>query len=191
MLARAVLTLMSGHHEGLPAYESLTPTMTHIDSARAKTIIKTTADQARSEPCRLAIDPPDLAQRIADLAEGGLGPNGIEHGRDHVLRRRRNLDQTGDRCTDGGLVTGGPPGGQRAHLLHLHLVADAQDLQLVADRLGVAVDTDHLLLALLQSDLVGECRVRDLGHEPAVLDSSQDPRCHRADGVNDLAVRAQ
>src|SRR5664280_793929 len=90
-----------------------------------------------------------------------------------------------------GLGAGGPAGGQRGHLLQLDLMADSQDLQLMADRLGVAVDADHLLLTLLKGNLVGECRIRDLGHEPAVLDAAQDARCQRTDRVSKMAVRAR
>src|SRR5664280_3576102 len=131
MLAQSVLTWMNGHHEGPPAHESFCPTMTHLSRTRQKTTIGTAAGQTVSEPRGLPIDAPDVAQGVADLAQRGLGPNRIKHGGNHVLRCPRNLDQVADGSTDGGLVAGGPAGGQRGHLLQLDLMADSQDLQLM------------------------------------------------------------
>src|SRR5680860_1584147 len=143
------------------------------------------------EPCRLPVDAPDAAQRIADLAQRGLRPDRIQHGRNHVLRRPRDLHQVSDGGSDRGFVAGSLAGGQHRHLLPFDLVADPQDLQLAAHGLGVAVDTDHLLLALLQSDLIVESGVGDLGHEPAILDATKDAGRHGADWVFDRSVRAR
>src|ERR1019366_1361976 len=150
---------------------------THHDTSAGrnqKATLRPAPGPAGSEPRWLPIDAPQLAQGVTDLAQRSLGPNRIEHGGNHVLRGPGNLHQVADGRTCVGLVTGGSSRGQRSHLFQLDLVADPQDLQLVADRLGVAVDTHHLLLTLLKSDLVGEGRVRNLGHEPAVLDRSEE-----------------
>ena len=80
---------------------------------------------------------------------------------------------------DGRLVPVGPAIRQLADLRALDLVADPQDLHRRLDGLGVTVDADDLLVALLDLPLVGEGRLGDLGHEPAVLDPAQDPAGHR------------
>src|SRR5450631_1430481 len=162
MLARYVLTLMNGHHEGPPAHESFTPTMTHLHVTGQRTIIMTTSGDASSEARRLPVHAPEVAQGVADLAERGLCPNRIEHRGNHVLRGPGDLDQMADGSAHYCLVTSSPSRGQRLHLFQLDLMADTQNLQLMADRLGVAVDADHLLLGLLKGDLVCESRVRDL-----------------------------
>src|ERR1035437_3704904 len=130
---------------------------THHDTSAGhnqKATVRPAPGPAGSEPRRLPIDAPDIAQGVTDLAQRGLGPNRIEHGGNHVLRGPRNLPQVADGRTHGGLVTGGSSRGQRRNLFQLDLVAYPQDLQLMADRLGVAVDAHHLLLTLLKSDLV-------------------------------------
>ncbi len=68
--------------------------------------------------------------------------------------------------------------GERAHLLALDLVGDAQDLQVAGHRVLVHVDADDLLLALLQGDLVLEGRLGDLGGEPALLDAAEQALRH-------------
>ena len=66
-------------------------------------------------------------------------------------------------AVDRRVVAAGPALGQHPALLQLDLVRDAQDLQLLGDRAGVAVDPDDLLVALLQRLLVDEGRLGDLG----------------------------
>src|SRR5450756_3137999 len=135
------------------------------------------AGRAGSEPRGLPVDAPDVPQRVADLAQRCLDPDRAEHCGNHVLRCPRYLDQVADGSIDGSLVPRALAHAQCRHLLPLDLVTDPQDLKLVADRLGVAVDTHHLLLALLQGDLVREGRMRDPGHKPAVLDTAKDTTC--------------
>ena len=91
--------------------------------------------------------------------------------RDHVAVLPSGIEHLLDRGGDRGLVATRLPLGQYPDLLGLNLVGDPQDLQLAGHRVLVHVDADDLLLTLLQGDLVGERRLGDLGHEPAVLDA--------------------
>src|SRR5665811_514640 len=93
---------------------------------------------AGSKPRGLPVDAPDVPQRVADLAQRCLDPDRVEHGGNHVLRCPRYLDQVADGIIDGSLVPRTLALAQCRHLLLFDLVTDPQDLQLAADRLGVA-----------------------------------------------------
>src|SRR4051794_10875094 len=127
-----------------------------------------------SETRRLPILAPLGAERVADLAEGRLDTTGLEHRLDHVPVGAADLDHVLHGPLRHGVVARRTTCRELAHLLDLNLVRDPKDLQVVGDRVGVDVDADDLLVALLQRGLVLEGGLGDLGHEPAVLDAPQE-----------------
>lgn len=118
----------------------------------------------------LAVDAPDFAQRVADLPQRRLGAAGIQHRRDHVAILLGGLEHLRYGGVDRGLVSPGSTLGEESNLLGLHFVGDPQNLELGGHGVVVAVHPDDFLLALLQRHLVDERSLRDLRHEPAVLD---------------------
>jgi hypothetical protein len=116
---------------------------------------------------------PLRAQRVADLTERRLSPRRRQHGFDHVAIGPGNLDHLRQCCVDGRIVSSTPPDAESLTLLNFDLVADPQDLQWPGHAGGVNVDTDDLLIALLQLSLITECGVGDLSGEPALLDAEQ------------------
>ena len=77
----------------------------------------------RSETRRLPVLAPLGAQGVADLAQRGLGPAGLEHGLDHVAVGTGHVDHVCDRGLDGGVVAVGTAFGEHTDLLDLDLVA--------------------------------------------------------------------
>src|SRR5690349_12718967 len=59
---------------------------------------------APSEPGGLPVDPPLGAQRIADLAQRGLDPAGLDHRLDHVAATVRHGDHVLDRRLHLGVI---------------------------------------------------------------------------------------
>src|ERR671921_701974 len=98
------------------------------------TLARLAGPAPHSEPRRLGVLAPLGPEQIADLTDRCLGAHG--------------LAQTGQRRVHPGLVTPRSPLGEDPVLLGLHLVADAQDLELSGHRAGVAVDAHHLLVPL-------------------------------------------
>src|SRR5699024_231777 len=119
-----------------------------------------------------------------DLSKSGLGPGSLHDQRDEVAFLGAGpFEQAGQGPVHGRAVAVLSPLAQVALLLALDLVADLEDVELTGDGAGVAVDADDLLLALLQGLLVLEGRIGDLGGEVTVVDTGEDARGHRADGV--------
>src|SRR4051794_40150458 len=141
------------------------------------------AGSGSSETGGLAVLAPLGAQRVADLAQGGLHTAGLEDRGDHVLLGAGHVHHSSEGSPDGGLVTVAAAARELTDLVHLDLVGDPEDLQIVGHRVGVAVHADDLLLALLQRGLVHERRLGDLRHEPALLDAAQDALGHRPSAV--------
>ena len=72
-----------------------------------KTTQSTQRSDRASEAGGLAVFTPLRAQGVADLAEGRLGPAGLQHRLDHVLLGAADLDQPRQRGVDGCLVAAG------------------------------------------------------------------------------------
>lgn len=141
------------------------------------------ACEGGSEARGLRVHAPLVPQRVADLAEGGLRADRVQHRGDHVRAVPGGRQHGVDRGADLGVVTAVLALAEDPDLLPLDLVADPEDLQVAGDGAVVDVDADDALVALLQGALVLEGGLGDLAGEPAVLDAAQDAGGDRPDRV--------
>src|SRR6266571_2242117 len=102
---------------------------------------------------RRRVDAEDLAQRVADLAEGGPSLQRVAHRRQHVAGPTRRLAHGGERALHGRGIAGRPEVANPLLLrLHLGLVQNLELDRLVAF-VHVPVDADDSSRAVLDPTL--------------------------------------
>src|SRR3954469_11014074 len=113
---------------------------------------------APSEHRRLGVGAPDLLERLHHLALGGMRAGALDQRRHQVRLGVRAPAQLGEGALHRGPVTARADGLQAADLLALERRVDVQDRRLAVVALGVAVDADHHLGALVDALLQLERR---------------------------------
>src|SRR5205807_1943946 len=124
----------------------------------------------RCRSARGLVDAEGLAEHVADLTQGGPGPESLLHGHEQVLRAPGGRAHVGQGGFGPGLVTLRPNPADPLGLVALQRGIDRKHLDGLDNLVDVAVDADDHLLAVVDGLGVGVRSLLDLVLHESCLD---------------------